>query len=469
MQNLLRLVSVALVMMMVTGLAWGQAEIISNLSGITDAQGSYILSSSFSTTGTPSNNIGTSSNPFKGTIDGQLVTITGTWNKPLFDYVEDATIKNVIIGNASINIATTNTNVGAIAGNAKGATRVYNCGILDGSVRGTGNTGGLVGFLDGTARVINCYSYAPIAGGTTVGGIVGYNNVASKQSNIATMVMNCMFYGDITGGSTVSPVYGGQNINNSNSGGLTTFNYYAYEKLRSKTIADANFKCALAMEDKYLTRIEFYRLLLNSNKKLAAIYASTSTVTVSPTDMAKWVLETADRTNTNPKPYPVLKPQGRYPSIINPDFDHAEQLTLVNGMPSEEDRNKGGKIGTLSVTIDGVGSGAPTGAALLDASGHEITGDHPQRVLSLVRTDKDEARFNFNYDKVQLPYYNDYGIKNYTGNKVVTGWKITDITSVTNDPYTAANTKLLARGLIPRIIPTSILPTVKVLTKTFTR
>ena len=76
--------------------AWGQTEITS-LDEITNPEGSYTLASTFSTTGTPANNIGTSDYPFKGTIDGQLVTITGTWNKPLFDYVEDATIKNIII------------------------------------------------------------------------------------------------------------------------------------------------------------------------------------------------------------------------------------------------------------------------------------------------------------------------------------------------------------------------------------
>lgn len=139
-------------------------------------------------------------------------------------------------------------------------------GILSGSVGGSGNTGGLVGYLDGTARVINCYSYADITGGTTVGGIVGYNNVATTATNLKTMVMNCMFYGNITGGDTKSPVYGGKNINN-NQGGLNTFNYYSYEKLTGG-VTDNQYNCALAVEDKYLNRFEFYRLLLNSNRSL---------------------------------------------------------------------------------------------------------------------------------------------------------------------------------------------------------
>lgn len=428
---------------------------ITSLSGITDVEGSYKLSSSFSPTGTArvggTENgavIGTITNPFKGTIDGQLVTITGTWDKPLFDYVEDATIKNVIIGSASVSISG---NAGALAANAKGETRIYNCGILGGSVSGTGYVGSIVGHLydkeaNKGSRVINCFSYADVSGGTDVGGIVGYNNYKSIASDIRTMVMNCMFYGDITSGTKVSPIYGGEIINNLNSGGLNNFNYYAYDEattFRGYTEnANKKYNCALAVEEKYLNRIEFYRLLLNSNKKLAAYYASTTTTTVSPSDMSKWVLETADRQNTNPYPYPILKAQGRYPSIINIDADHAEQLSFDSkGRLSEEDRNKGGKISTLSVTISAPNrwTNAPSSAKLLDENGDEITNTATTRTITLNRTDKDEARFNFNYDKVQLPYYNDYGTKNYTGNKVVTGWKIIDITTIAGDPYTISN------------------------------
>lgn len=404
--------------------SWGQTT-ISSLSDITSATGNYILGSSFSTTGTPANDVGSSTNPFKGTIDGQLVTVTGTWNKPLFDYVEDATIKNVIIGSVSVDVSG---NAGAIAANASGATRIYNCGILDGSVKGTAYTGGLVGLLDGTARVVNSYSFADITGGSNVGGIVGYNNATTAAASINTIVMNCMFYGDITGGTTVSPVYGGNNINNL-QGGLNTFNYYAYDVLKTKAISDNKYNCALAVEDKYLNRFEFYRLLLNSNKKLAAFYASTSSTTVNPGDMAKWVLETADRTIANPNPYPILKAQGTYPSIVNPDITNAPDSATVG-------RNKGGKLGrTLAVTIRTKSQKTDGGQSWPTAAGSDVQ----TTSLTLTRTDKDPDRFNFNYDKVQLPYYNDIGTGNYTENRVVTGWKITAITAIDGDPYTSSN------------------------------
>ena len=416
---------------------------------LNDLGGNYSLADDFTLSGS----IGTSDNPFTGTIDGNLVT--RTFSYPLVAYADGATIKNVILKDVTIsgdiNGEDEMENVGAICNEARGATSIYNCGVLPttilrndpddenkitgfsgSSVTGSRYVGSLVGLLGGTSRVINCFSYADVTGGSAAGGIVGYNNGTTTASSIQTMVMNCLFYGDIKGGTSKSPVYGGNNINNL-TGGLNTFNYYRYESSYSKNggITDGNYNCALALEDKYLVRFEFYRQLLNSNKRLAAIYA-TGSAEDAEEKMAKWVLETADRQNNNPMPFPVLKAQGKYPSIINFDAEHAEQLTLINGRPSEEDRNKGGKIGTLSVTIS-----APTGwtnkpsdAKLLDENGNETTSS---RTITLNRTDKDEARFNFNYDKVQLPYYNDYGTKNYTDNKVVTGWKITSITPTSGE------------------------------------
>lgn len=402
---------------------WGQT-VIHSLGDITDPDGSYILASDFSTTGTPKVDgtgatIGTTGTRFRGTIDGCLVPITGTWNTPLFLYCEDATFKNIIIENVTINETVNST--GALVCNATGATRIYNCGVNGGSIGTSANNksaGSLVGNLDGTSRVVNCYSYANITSGKDKGGIVGNNMATSKQSSFTTMVMNCVFYGDIAEGNNISPIYGGTEINNV-ADGMNNYNYYRYDSPYSKNKKINKYNRALAMEEKFITRFERYRLLLNSNKKLAAQYLSTATTTVSPNDIAKWVLETADRSITNPKPYPILKAQGYYPSIINPDIANAPDSADVG-------RNKGGKLGKiLSVTISGVGSNAPDGASISTSS------------LTLQRTDKDFDRFNFNYDKVQLPYYNDIGTGNYTGNRVVTGWKITAFTGGTAGTFTA--------------------------------
>ena len=410
--------SFLLTFLLLTGMgkSWGQISITS-LSEITNPDGIYIITQDIS-----GGTAGIST--FNGTLEAAIDPDTKmpyriqSLNAPLFTTLT-GTVRNLVIENVNITNGDASGNTGAIACTANSAARIYNVGILDGSVGGSGNTGSIVGLLDGTARVVNSYSYATITGGSNVGGIVGNNNQTTTAANMKTMVMNCMFYGDITGGTTKSPIYGGNNIANL-QGGLNTFNYYAYEKLPTSHISDGKYNSALAAEDRYLNRFEFYRLLLNSNKKLAAFYA-TGSVDNAEQKMLKWVLETADRTNDNPYPYPILKAQGTYPSIINPDFANAPDSTAVGP-------NQGGKLGkTLSVTISGVGSDAPTGASITTSS------------LSLQRTDKDFDRFNFNYDKVQLPYYNDVGTGNYTGNRVVTGWKITAITAVANDPYTAAN------------------------------
>ena len=247
---------------------WSQPTEISSLSSISDMAGHYRLTANVS--GASHTTI---TGPFTGTLEAAIdpntkmpYKITGL-KQPLFATVTGGTVKNLLFDGVAISGHSGNT--GAICGEASGVSRIYNVGILSGSVGGTGNTGGLVGLLSGTARVINCYSFATITGGYNVGGIVGNNNATTTAASINTMVMNCMFYGDITGGTTVSPVYGGTNIANL-QGGLNTFNYYAYDELKTKAISNNKYNSALAVEEKFLNRHEFYRLPLNSNKKLAA-------------------------------------------------------------------------------------------------------------------------------------------------------------------------------------------------------
>jgi hypothetical protein len=395
------------------GNVWGQATEITALSQITDADGNYIIKDDISG-GAP----GVST--FNGTLEAAInpethmpYLITGL-SAPLFTTLT-GTVKNLVL--ESVGISGHDGNTGAIACTANGLARIYNVGILSGEVGGTGNTGGLVGLLDGTARVINCYSYANITGGSEKGGIVGNNNMTSKQGAITTMVMNCMFYGDIADENTIAPIYGGTEITNA-SGGLPNYNFYRYRSRYSIQKKITKYNCALAMEEKFINRFERYRLLLNSNKKLAAWY-----ITGNANDtaiIAKWVLETADRTNAHPMPYPILKAQGKYPSIINYDAKHAPTNASVG-------RNKGVQLGTLSVTISGIGDNASSLA--------KFTKNRTKVDTTLVMTDKDEDRFNFNYKKVQLPYFNEMGEGNCTKNRVVTGWEITGFTGRTSDTF----------------------------------
>ena len=380
---------------------------------------------------------------FKGTFEG-VAKEDGTFPKiiglerAIFDSINGGTVKNIMLDNVVIS---SGTNVGAICNEAKGASRIYNCGVLatnstavkdeDGytkitscssTISGSGYVGGIVGLLDGSSLVINCFSYADVSGGTNVGGIVGYNNqtTTSANNNQKTMVMNCMFYGDITGGTTKSPIYGGTIISNAGSNGVGNYNYFRLEAPYVQPTG-ITYNCALGAEDRYLQRFEFYRHLLNSHRELAAWWASTPTDSVTKSEIMKWVLEPSQLGTSTP--YPILKTPGKYPSVVNIDAENT---------PNTTERNKGRKLGELRVTIrmgsGGAVYGPPTGAAITTSS------------LKLNILDKDPDHFNFNYYKVQLPYYNDVGTGNYTGNRVVTGWKIVGIEGGTPGTFTPSDT-----------------------------
>ena len=359
---------------------------ISSSTQITNMQGLYRLASDFNSEAA----IGTALAPFTGTIDGQMNTLSDL-DHPLVAYADGATIKNVILDKVSISGGT---NAGAICNEAIGTTKIYNCGVKSGTISGT-NAGSIVGKLDGYARVINCYSFATVSGSTWSAGIVGYNSFSSTRSDLHTMVMNCMFYGEISSGTKISPIYGGEKITNVSN--LNGYNYYRFDANYSRNNRITAYNCALAAEEKYLTRFEFFRNVLNSNRELAAWYA-----TGNPNDgkgignaceMAKWVLDPAD------KPYPILKTQDYYPSVIN--YEDAPNLGTISLTINESNTTTGGKE-------------KPNGAS--------INSNYP---TTLTIYDKDLAHKHFNYRTVRLPYYNEVGTGNCTKNKVVTGWKIT--------------------------------------------
>ena len=380
---------------------------------------------------------------FTGVIEGNYHTISNL-SVPLINNANGAIIHDLMLKDVGVSIETDDTNVGAFVQNAAGTTRIYNCGILGegSSVSGTKYVGGLVGQLDGDARVINCFSYATIGGGTHRGGIVGYNTTATTSSNLKTMVMNCMFYGDIStaaGYTQIAPIYGGEIIHNKraadNNTGLNNFNYFLY-KDQGYLGSINTYNGALGAEERFLNRFELFRLTLNSTHYLAAYYVNYATPRKDL--IAKWVLD------KKIAPYPILKKQGYYPSVVNPDDENAVAIDADNAH-----RNEGRKLGTLIVNISGVGSGAqfsaPTGASISKNS------------LTLNITDKDPDNFNFNYKKIQLPYYSEVGTGNYTKasatdetGRVVTGWKITSIIGGTQGEFTNTGTDAPAFNFVDR-------------------
>lgn len=337
------------------------------------------------------------------------------------------TVRNLVL--EAVAISGHSGNTGAVACTATGAARVYNVGILSGSVGGTAYTGGLVGALgvDSYARVVNCYSFATITGGTTVAGIVGYNPTLSKQNNtggLKTMIVNCMFYGDITGGTTKYPVYGGIKQNNAANDGLNNYNYF----LESAATFDVsyssldNYNLAWPVKEERLTRFEVYRSILNSNRRLCTWWVA-GTYGTCPTDaevdevgIAKWVLDPAVAS------YPVLKEWGKYPSVVNIDPERVwNPQTKAWTNRSSAHPWEGRRLGTLAVTVK---------------AGTHHSASHVEK--DLVITDMDTLGSDYCYGKVQLPYYNevfgnpasgDHLVRyadNYT-DSVVTGWKVTAV------------------------------------------
>ena len=450
--------------------AFSQLTPITSLSEITSSTGNYIITGDI--TGGE-----TGVSAFSGTLtaqakaDGTYPVISGI-SKPLFTTATDAIISNLIFKGITV---TGSDNVGAICGTANGTTRIYNCGILPtkvlredakdkkkitgfsgSSVGGSGNVGGLVGKLDGNARVINSFSYATITGGSVVAGIVGNigyeENTSITQDDVDSkpMVVNCMFYGDITGGTSISPVYGGADgamIKNDAVNGVNPYCYYRGNATFDNSYNDIKYyKRSWPAEEEYLTRFEYYRSILNSNRQLCTYWVTDKEVsnqTSADTALiAKWVLDPSIA------PYPVLKKWGYYPSVINPDPNKTWDPEANNYVGGWQTRSSAaayrGKSFTqkLSVTVN-PGSKAASGIG--------------SKTISLIITDMDTPNHDYGYYKVQLPYYNEvFGDptadpttewdKRYGGNykaNVVTGWKITSIpggvTGVTNSTGKDAN------------------------------
>ena len=262
-----------LLLLCVASVSAGAQTTVTSLSQITSANGNYVLAADIDASGF----VGFSSffTTFRGTLDGGYHTISGL-TVPLFNTLNGATVKNLRIDNVSINRTGANADAGAVCVTATGNTKVYNCGVLAttaSSVRGTRYVGGLVGTISsGTGsnvRVVNCYNYATVSGGTYAAGIVGYNQgTVSGTTTVNTTgvrIAMCMMYGDMTTGTNRSPVYGGNHTNNEQK--LTEYNYY--RSRANLTYTAYNDQLAID-KDAFLTRFPFYRHILNTHREMAA-------------------------------------------------------------------------------------------------------------------------------------------------------------------------------------------------------
>ena len=366
----------------------------------------YIVSTDFDASGYSATLTG-----FSGSLDGNFHTISGL-GRAIFNTITGGTVKNVILDDVTI---TSGTNVGAIANTASGATRIYNCGVLDttSAIGGTGNVGSIVGQISGNTRVVNCFSYADITSGNRVGGIVGNNNGTSVTSTTVfgttgTLVMNCAYFGEIASScSNKYPVFGGNDINNVS--GVNTYNYYIYNTSTNYTGPNS----AQGSEDKmYFNRFDFYRGLLNSHRDLAAMYIfGTQDVSdAQKNEIAHWLFNPETKATI---PYLQLEP---WPTNTT--------STLSRTIPSTEEAYHGKQVGSVSCTF------------IIDGT---------SRTVTLPLTDMDTANWDFTYGKIVLPFANEFGGWSMPASgstaydNIITGWEVTSITGGTLGTYSNYN------------------------------
>ena len=378
------------------------SEKVHSSAEITNMNGRYILADDF----TSSASIGTADNPFKGFIDGNYNAFTLNGHA-LIGVAEDAVIKNIAVSKVTYSGSG---NVGAIINTAKGSTKLYNSGVLDGSVSGGTNTGGLVGLIESgsSVRVVNCYNFATVSGGTTMAGVVGNNEGTVGNVRIAM----CMMYGEMAG---TSPVYAGNH--ESNSRNFTEYNFWRYRS--GLTYTTGNFNDQLAIDkDDYLTRFPFYRHILNTHRELAAYFlfanntteGNVSDITLEQVaEIGHWVhdKEKAD--------YPIIEPWVK---------NRTSTPTQTNNNLPSTTADYAGKL------LTSMGNGGYLSVSI------KIGNNSYSESLPI--TDMDTLRYDYTYGKVILPFANEYEInENY--DIICTGWKITKVGSSESSSVTNYN------------------------------
>ncbi len=146
--------------------------------------------------------IGSNTNRFTGTFDGDGHTISGYYNNHaatdytgFFGYAYTAQIGNLILEDVDVRGATF---VGGLVGTLSHAS-VFGCSV-SGDVDGTTNVSGLIGQLWGNSTITECVSTVDVDGETRVGGIVGYQQGGS--------VKRCFSSGDVEGSNSVGGLIG---------------------------------------------------------------------------------------------------------------------------------------------------------------------------------------------------------------------------------------------------------------------
>lgn len=185
-------------------------------SGVLNEKGELNTGANF----TPWTLIGTNTNPFTGTFDGNNKTISGLYIDGTTDYVglfgrvgAGGTVKNVTLADSYVSGSY---HVGGICGQNKSGT-LQNCHNT-GKVSGNSNVGGVCGYnipgySTGDGILQKCYNTGKVTGtGKLVGGVCG--------QNASGTVKGCYNTGEVIGNNPVGSVCGW------NGGGTVEKCYY---------------------------------------------------------------------------------------------------------------------------------------------------------------------------------------------------------------------------------------------------
>ena len=153
--------------------------------------------------------VGNSSAKFNGILDGNSHTISGLWiNRPntdyvgLFGYTYYATIKNLIIEDASIK---GKQYVGVLSGYGYGDNNkgiIQDC-VISGEVNGESYTGGCVGETYSTS-ISGVYSTVNVKGNDYIGGITGKGYIYTDK----ILISSCYILSNIEGNNSVGGIVG---------------------------------------------------------------------------------------------------------------------------------------------------------------------------------------------------------------------------------------------------------------------
>lgn len=187
-------------------------------SGVLNEKGELNTGANF----TPWTLIGTNTNPFTGTFDGNNKTISGLYINVTADYVglfgcvgNGGTVKNVTLADSYVSGANY---VGGICGQNKCGT-LQNC-HNNGKVSGAWYVGGVCGSntrplsSDPPSTIQECYNTGKVSGKDYVGGVCGQNNRATVEKSYNTNT--------VSGGGRVGGVCGENNYSGTVNGCYNT-------------------------------------------------------------------------------------------------------------------------------------------------------------------------------------------------------------------------------------------------------